>query len=271
MMYESVDALADALGALRLQDDLTAGLPENFKQRLDEALKTLTSAGSTADRDAAAMAAIALVEGDEVRARVASLYELAGALAPAADDEINLISTSLGESPTLPAILAATAIVVDVDPDVDPITRTIKLSPHGKGGGRSLKIKNIWLNRREVFDRAVGAVAPAGGGIPAHNHLLIAASVLIAVRAAGWGVKIRVTQDQAVVLCGLIDALLEGPATEAAVRHHANAHRQQIGLNRLTGAQLRATLDELAAIGAVERNHADGTWSLREKARIRSS
>ena len=270
-MYEATDALADALRALRLNHEDISDLPEDFEARLDEALDTLTASASSAERDAAAMAALALVEGAEARAKLASLYELASVLAPEIDHEVGSIAASLGESVTVPELLAATATLVEVDPEEDLVTRMIRLPPHGEGGGRSLKIKNVLLNRREVFDRAVGAVAPAGGAIPTHNHLLIAASVLIAVRAAGWGVRMKVTQDQAVVLCGLIDALKHGRATEVAVRDHANSHRRQIGLGRITSGQLRATLDELRAIGAVERNDADGTWSLREKVRIRSS
>lgn len=155
----------------------------------------------------------------------------------------------------------------DFDPEtVPPVddsqTRAITMTKGGVDGGQSVKFTNMHLDVGTFSEIAAGFVTTGFDILDKPHPLLIAAGVLLTVRALHNAMKTELSEQEASVFWGMTQTE-EKELTEETIWHSTNREREKYGLPPLEAAQLRQSLTRLETIKSITRS--DDTYTVTEK------
>ncbi len=135
-------------------------------------------------------------------------------------------------------------------PDDDLSQRTVTFNQGPVGEAKSVKLKNMRLDLGDFTQIAAGFVTTGFDILDKPHPLLIAAGILLTVNALHGAMKIELSEQEASVFWGMIQAG-ERDLTEAAILTATNAEREKYGLPALNDTQLRHSLSRLAQIKSI--------------------
>lgn len=145
-------------------------------------------------------------------------------------------------------------------------TRRISINPGGKKGGKSIKFSNLRLEFGEMSEIAGGAMLAGYAAIDKPHPLIIAASLLLTIRAVMKAMTVQVSEQDTSVFWGFIQARDRyNQALEGAILDITNQEREKYGLEPLSQLQLRNSLVNLESLKSVERIASKaGLWRIVE-------
>jgi predicted anti-sigma-YlaC factor YlaD len=189
-------------------------------------------------------------------------------------DGMTQIATDLGFDPaTVDGLTAAGfanlhwAFDANTVPSVDDTqTRGITMTAGGVEGGQSVKFTNMHLDVGTFSEIAAGFVTTGFDILDKPHPLLIAAGVLLTVRALHNAMKTELSEQEASVFWSMTQAE-EKELTEETIWHSTNREREKYGLPPLEAVQVRQSLTRLETINSIAR---DGdTYTVIEKYTIK--
>ncbi|MBK8024767.1 MAG: hypothetical protein IPK19_25945 [Chloroflexi bacterium] len=141
------------------------------------------------------------------------------------------------------------------EPDDDVRTRGIALGEGGVGGAKSVKFRNMQLDLGDFAKISAGFITTGFDIIDKPHPLLIAAGVLLTVYALHDTMKIELSEQEASVFWGMIQATgtMKGAGLKLlTILETTNAERAKYHLDALTENQIQYSLDKLVRIHSVE-------------------
>jgi hypothetical protein len=169
---------------------------------------------------------------------------------------------------------SAVALSWSIDPaDVpsaeDLATRKVTIRPGGIDGGKSVKLRNLRLDLGEFSELAAGAMVTGMDIIDKPHALIIAAGVLLTVRALTKAMTVEIGEQEASVFWGFVQVReADNCASEAAILETTNAERAKYGMEPLTNVQFRNALRRLEQLKSIAPAGDPGRWRIIERYKI---
>lgn len=171
--------------------------------------------------------------------------------------------------------IVASAIVVQRSVFLSPLesgdlgddARLIHLKSGGVAGGKSMKFTNLHFDYAELSALFAGIVMTGADIIGQPHPLVISAGILLIIRAVMRAMTIPVTEREASVFWGLLQAQKESNTTnESIIKEYVNKERAKFGLPSLTDKLIAEVLHSLEKINAIELRA--GSWRTIEKYKV---
>jgi len=147
--------------------------------------------------------------------------------------------------------------------------RGIKIPRSGVGGGKSIKFQNMHLDFGEMAEIAAGAMLAGFQVIEKPHPLMIAAGVLLTIKAVTKAMTVQLTEQEASLFWGFIQVRDEdNTASKDAIFEKTNSERKINEQKPLTKAELERSLRALSDLKSIEPIE-DSRWRLIESYSIR--
>jgi hypothetical protein len=142
------------------------------------------------------------------------------------------------------------------------VNRGITLTP-GESG-KSVKFSNFRIDIGEMAEIAGGAFLAGHEAIKEPHPLILAAGLLLTVRALLKAMTVEINEQDTSVFWGFVQASdKEKIATTAAIFSKTKSERERFGLKPLTENQFKGSLEKLKQLKAIE-NVGDDKWRIIE-------
>jgi hypothetical protein len=188
--------------------------------------------------------------------------------------ELDRLAAILGiDSEKTEAFLAASHMTLNwtVDPENMPGIEDIKqrkitLAPGGMDGGKSMKFSNMHLDLGEMGEIAAGSMLAGYQMIDKPHPLIIAAGILLTIRALRKAMTVEISEQHASVFWGMTKIRrLDNTCLESEILQHTNSEREKYGLKSLTEQDLRYSLSKLEQLHSIESVQDEPkTWRITE-------
>ncbi len=136
---------------------------------------------------------------------------------------------------------------------------------------KSLKLGNLSFDFGDLAELVTGLIATTHTEIIGQtSYILLAAGVLLILRALYKVTAVKLDEREATVFWGFAQAAQNGEAAETAILAQANTARAEVGLEALEPLELKNALHKLAEIKSVARAEGKAeTWRVIEKHNVK--
>lgn len=152
--------------------------------------------------------------------------------------------------------------------------RQLILNPGGVDGGKSIKFSNMHIDFGEMCEIAAGAMLVGYEMIEKPNPLIIAAGILLTIRAITKAMTISISEQEASVFWGVINVRdkLTNVANQDEILEKTNQERRIIGLKALSMKEGIYSLNKLKILKVIRMiDNKKKIWKLVESFKITNS